>query len=51
MAIVFGVDDDWNIRELLADIITDAGLQVIQAADGAAGLKSTQTELPDLLDV
>ena len=49
MATVLVVDDDWDIRELLADIITDAGLKVIQASDGTAALKSAQDDLPDLI--
>ena len=48
-ATVLVVDDEWDIRELLSDIITDAGLKVIQAANGEAALQCAQTDLPDLI--
>ncbi len=49
VATVLVVDDEWDIRELLSDIITDAGLGVIQAENGEVALKRAQTDLPDLI--
>jgi archaellum biogenesis ATPase FlaH/DNA-binding response OmpR family regulator len=49
VATVLVVDDEWDIRELLSSIITDAGLGVIQAENGEAALKCAQTDLPDLI--
>ena len=49
VATVLVVDDEWDIRELLSDIITDVGLRVIQAGNGAEALQRAQTDLPDLI--
>ena len=49
MATILVVDDEWDIRELLSDIITDAGLRVIQAENGEAALKLAQIDPPDLI--
>ena len=49
MATILVVDVEWDIRELLSDIITDAGLEVIQASDGATALRRAQSDLPDLI--
>ena len=49
MSTVLVVDDEWDIRELLSDIITEAGLGVIQAENGEVALKRAQTDLPDLI--
>ena len=49
MATVLVVDDEWDIRELLSDIISDLGLRVIQAGNGEVALKCAQTDLPDLI--
>ena len=48
-ATVLVVDDEWDIRELLSDIITDAGLGVIQAENGEVALKRALADLPDLI--
>ena len=37
MATVLVVDDESDIRELLADTLLDAGFQVIEAASGESG--------------
>ena len=49
MATILVVDDEWDIRELLSDIITDLGLGVIQADNGESALNYAQTYLPDLI--
>jgi archaellum biogenesis ATPase FlaH/DNA-binding response OmpR family regulator len=49
VATVLVVDDEWDIRELLSNIISDAGLGVIQAENGEAALKCAQNDLPDLI--
>jgi archaeal flagellar protein FlaH len=53
MATVLVVDDEWDIRELLVDTLLDAGLEVIEAADGEAALERVAQSHPDvvLLDV
>ena len=48
-ATVLVVDDEWDIRELLSDIISDAGLDVIQAENGEVALKRALADLPDLI--
>ena len=42
MATVLVIDDEWDIRELLSDIITDSGLEVIQAENGEVALERAQ---------
>jgi DNA-binding response OmpR family regulator len=49
MSTVLVVDDEWDIRELLSDIISDLGLKVIQAENGETALKCARTDLPDLI--
>ena len=49
MATVLVIDDEWDIRELLSDIITDSGLAVIQAENGEVALERAQADLPDLI--
>ena len=50
---VLVVDDERGIRELLGDILGNAGFEVIQASSGTAGLTQAWRESPDvvLLDV
>ncbi len=49
MATVLVVDDEWDIREHLSDIISDSGLGVIQAENGEVALQRAQADLPDLI--
>ena len=53
MARVLVVDDETDLRNLVADILIDAGHDVIKAEDGGAALEKAWTEQPDiiLLDV
>jgi len=43
------VDDEIEIRQLLQEILTRAGYQVITAADGRDALPMTLTDKPDLI--
>ncbi|MBN2005146.1 MAG: response regulator [Anaerolineae bacterium] len=43
------VDDEANIRNLLQQELSEAGYQVIQAADGIEGLRIARSERPDLI--
>ncbi len=43
------VDDEPALREMLDDILTANGYEVITAADGAEGLKKVRDESPDLV--
>ena len=44
------VDDEPSIRELVCDVLNDAGYKVLHAGDGSAGLQILQTDLAlDLL--
>jgi DNA-binding response OmpR family regulator len=49
MTKVVVVDDDQDIRELVAMKLRNAGYDVIAEADGTAGLASTLAEQPDLV--
>ena len=40
------VDDEKGVRELLKQILTDAGYQVITASDGEEALQTLWTESP-----
>ena len=53
MTKVLVVDDEWDIRELLVDTISDAGLEVIEAGDGKTALERVAADRPDivLLDI
>jgi two-component system alkaline phosphatase synthesis response regulator PhoP len=53
MAKVLVVEDDQDIRELIADSLEDLGYEVLQAADGLAGIELALSQNPDvmLLDV
>ncbi len=42
-------DDDRHIRELLADTLSDAGYDVIEALNGTAALEMAFQEAPDLI--
>ncbi len=43
------VDDDYGVRSLLSEVLTDAGYHVLTAADGEAGLASIRSGAVDLL--
>jgi signal transduction histidine kinase/DNA-binding response OmpR family regulator/putative methionine-R-sulfoxide reductase with GAF domain len=43
------VDDETDVREMLADTLTEAGFRVMTAADGAAALQALRATLPDLV--
>jgi len=43
------VDDDRDLRELLAAVLTSAGYEVLTAENGAAALSVLRTVLPDLI--
>ena len=49
MARVLVAEDDRYIRELLVDILFDAGYDVFQAKDGGAALEQANKERPDLI--
>lgn len=46
---VLVVDDEEDIRNLVAFNLRAAGMEVLPAADGAAAIKSVRTEQPDLV--
>lgn len=43
------IDDERDIREAIADVLTQAGYAVSQAENGEVGLKQALTEHPDLI--
>jgi DNA-binding response OmpR family regulator len=43
------VDDDRDLRELLAAVLSSAGYEVLTAENGAAALSVLRTVLPDLI--
>ena len=49
MTKILVVDDEQDVRDLLADILLDAGYEVILAADGGAALDKATSEQPDLV--
>jgi DNA-binding response OmpR family regulator len=51
MAEVLVVDDDADIRSILAFLMVDEGHHVRVAADGEAGLRALETSAPDCLIV
>ena len=46
---VLVVEDDASIREMLADLLSDAGYGVIEASSGAEALRRLQEQQPDLI--
>jgi CheY-like chemotaxis protein len=46
---VLVVDDEPDVRDFLASVLEDAGIQVETAADGAAALESIRRRVPDLI--
>jgi DNA-binding response OmpR family regulator len=49
MTSVLVVDDDADIRTLVAELLQRAGHEVIEAADGESGLKQFYAQQPDLV--
>ncbi|MGG6296822.1 ATP-binding protein [Leptolyngbya sp. AN02str] len=43
------VDNTWENRALLVDMLTPLGFQVVEAVDGRSGLEKAQQLLPDLI--
>ena len=43
------VDDDPDFRDVIADVLRDAGCRVVEACDGAAALEVLTTLVPDLI--
>ena len=43
------VDDDYDLREALAELLTDEGFQVTQASNGQDALDSLEEETADLI--
>jgi len=48
---VLVVDDEPDIREFLADVLTDAGFQVVTANDGDTALSLIRERAPDLISL
>jgi CheY-like chemotaxis protein len=46
---VLVVDDEFGLREALADVLTDAGHHVATARNGKEALKAIATDQPDLV--
>jgi signal transduction histidine kinase len=49
MARILLIDDEEMLREVLAELLGDAGHETIQAATGAAGIEAIRTTRPDLV--
>jgi DNA-binding response OmpR family regulator len=43
------VEDERHVRELLVDLLDDAGYEVIEAADGEAALQQASHQHPDII--
>ena len=43
------VEDQEDLRAILRDLLTGSGYEVIEAADGAAGVAKAQAQCPDLI--
>jgi CheY-like chemotaxis protein len=46
---ILSIDDDPEIRELVSEVLTRAGWDVVTAADGPAGLRAAREHRPDLI--
>lgn len=46
---VLVVDDDTDVRESLAEMLTDLGYEVVQASDGTSGMSRVEQDTPDLV--
>ena len=49
MTRILVVEDDPDLRELLADILLDAGYDVVEAADGSSALEMSCDAHPDVV--
>ena len=49
MALVLVIDDEGRLRELVREILEEAGHQVIDAPDGKVGLRACLEHRPDLV--
>jgi len=49
MTQILVAEDEPDIRELLVDLLNDAGYDVIVASDGGAALEKARLELPDMV--
>jgi two-component system phosphate regulon response regulator PhoB len=49
MSTILLVEDDPDIRHLVAYKLTKGGFHVVEAADGLAALRAVRDELPDLV--
>ena len=49
MTLVLVVEDEEDLRNLVVDILTDAGYDVTQAKHGAEALEKVEAEQPDLI--
>ena len=45
------IDDDERVREVIADVLEDAGAHVVSAPNGEAGMELLEPEKPDLMIV
>jgi two-component system cell cycle response regulator DivK len=43
------VEDQEDNRQIIRDLLTSVGYQLIEAADGEAGIRLAQSERPDLI--
>jgi two-component system chemotaxis sensor kinase CheA/two-component system sensor histidine kinase and response regulator WspE len=43
------VDDSLNVRDLIAELLTEGGMDVTQAGDGREALEALNTQVPDLV--
>ena len=48
---VLVVDDEPNVRQYLAQILLDAGFNVLQAGDGAAAMEMIRESPPDFISL
>jgi CheY-like chemotaxis protein len=46
---VLVIDDDVAVRQTIALLLEDAGIEVVQAADGKEGFRAFQRARPDLI--
>jgi CheY-like chemotaxis protein len=49
VASILIVDDDWDLAEMLGELLRENGLEVRTAHDGREGLKLVEERLPDLI--
>ena len=49
MAKIIVIEDDLDLRQLLADELEDAGHDIVEAGDGIEGLARIKAECPDVI--